>query len=186
MEQIIQKNDVELYKEFLHGNEECFNEIMERYRIKLINFIFKYVKNIEVAEDISQDTFVYILLNKKDYDFKYSLKTYIYTIAKSRALNYIKKHKKEIYLDEKYLYELVSDIEIDKSLIREDNKKEITKAISKLNTDYQTIIYLKDFEGFQYKEICTILNKTLPQVKITLYRARKALKRIMNKEGFKC
>ena len=44
-----------------------------------------YVKNIEIAEDIAQDSFMYMIINKVEYDFKYSFKTYLYTIAKSRC-----------------------------------------------------------------------------------------------------
>ena len=181
MEQAIKKYDTELYKEFLNGDKEAFNE-----RKKLIYFILRYVKNLDVAEDISQDTFVYMLVNKKDYNFKYTLKTYIYTIAKSKAIDYINKHKKEVLLDEKYFYELESETEIDQDLIKEENRREILQSIKFLKIEYQTIIYLKEFEGFKYKEISIILNKTLSQVKITLYRAKRSLKKIMKKEGFIC
>ena len=56
--------------------------------------------------------------------------------------------------------------------------------MSKMKTEYQTIIYLRDFEEFKYNEICTILNKTMPQVKSLLHRARKQLKKIIKKEEF--
>ena len=95
---INEKTDVELYREFLLGNKEAFEEIVVRYKDKLIYFIARYVKTIEIAEDLAQDTFVYILVNKKEYDFKYSLKTYLYTIAKCRAWNYLKREKRIIRL----------------------------------------------------------------------------------------
>ena len=70
-----------------------------KYKDNLIYFISKYTNNIYVAEDISQDVFVYILLNKDKYDFKYSLKTYLYMIAKCRAINYLKKESRIIRID---------------------------------------------------------------------------------------
>lgn len=184
MEQTIEKNDIQLYQEFLEGNTQSFNEIIKKYRNALISFIFRYTKNIDVAEDISQDTFVYMLVNKKEYDFKYSLKTYIYTIAKSRAINYLNRHKREVQTHEEQLYYVRSEVEVDENLIKEENKRNLLIAISKMKTDYQTIIFLKDFEEFQYKEICTILNKTMPQVKSLLHRARKQLEKILKKEEF--
>lgn len=184
MKQTTEINDIKLYKEFITGNTSAFNEIIKKYRKPLISFIFRYVKNIDVAEDISQDTFVYILFNKKEYDFKYSLKTYIYTIAKSRTINYLKRHKREVRLDEQYYNYFYTETEIDKNIIKEENKNQILNAISKMKTEYQTIIYLRDFEEFKYNEICTILNKTMPQVKSLLHRARKQLKKIIKKEEF--
>lgn len=182
MKQTLEKNDIQLYQEFLEGNMQSFNEIIKKYRKELICFICRYVKKVDIAEDISQDTFVYMLVNKKEYDFKYSLKTYIYTIAKCRAINYLKKHKREIQMDEEQYCYIHS--EIDESLIKDEDENKILKAIYKMKEDYQAVIFLKYFEDFQYKDICTILNKTMPQVKSLLHRARKQLQKTLKKEEF--
>ena len=180
-----EKTDVELYNDFLNGNKEAFNEIVKRYRNTLILFILKYVKNIEISEDLSQDTFVYVLVNKKEYDFKYSLKTYLFTIAKCRAINYMKKHKRNIPLSHIPLEDL-HIIDIDERLIKQENKEIISKALEKIKMEYQILIYLRYIQGFNYKEICKILDKTMPQVKISIYRARKSLEKVLRKEGEVC
>ena len=179
--EIDRKTDAELYKEFLNGKEEAFNNIIRKYRKPLISFIMRFIKNIEVAEDIAQDTFVYVLMNKTEYDFKYSLKTYLYTIAKCRAINYLKRERKVVSYDEAYMREK-EEIYIDEDLIKEENKKEIYEAIGKLKKSYQIVIYLKDIEGLKYKEISRILNKTVPQLKMMTHRARKSLEKTMRKE----
>ncbi len=179
------ETDVELYKSFLKGNKEAFNVIVQRYMKLLVSFIMGYVKNQDVAEDLAQDTFLYMLINKKEYDFKYTLKTYLYTIAKCRAINYLKKNKRIVSFEEQYIYNLDS-VDLNENLIREENQEKIQNAIKKLKYDYQIAIYLKDFQEFQYKEICKILNKTMPQTKMLIYRARKSLKKILKKEGIIC
>ena len=85
--------DKRLYNQFLNGNNNAFNYLISKYKNNVIYFISRYVKNIDVAEDIFQDVIVYILENKDKYNFDYSFKTYLYIIAKSRALNYIKNNK---------------------------------------------------------------------------------------------
>ena len=85
-----EKTDKQLYKEFLLGNKESFEKIVIRHKNQLIYFIQRYVRSVDIAEDLAQDVFVYVLINKKNYKFEYSLKTYLYTIAKSKALNYTK------------------------------------------------------------------------------------------------
>ena len=179
------KTDIDLYKEFINGNKDAFNEIVNRYRDILILFILRYVKNLEIAEDLAQDTFVYVLINKKEYDFKYSLKTYLFTIAKCRAINYIKKQKKNVQFSDINLEDLNS-ISIDESLIRQENREIILNAMTKIKDEYQVLIYLRDIQGFNYKEICKILDKTMAQVKISIYRARKSLEKIIRKEGEIC
>lgn len=139
-----EKSDQELYLAFLKNDNEAFNTLVKKYRKVLISFIIKYVKNIEIAEDLAQDTFVYMLINKKEYDFKYTFKTYLYTIAKSRAINYLKKEKRKIIFDESYM--LDNDIEfyeenLDATLIKKENYEILYKNLKRLKQDYKLAIY---------------------------------------------
>lgn len=172
------EQDKELYLKFLEGDKNAFEQIMYKYMANVITFAKSYVKRLDIAEEIAQDVFVYLLINKKEYDFKYSLKTYLFTIAKSRALNYLKREKIYIYSQEDYEnicdYSELTDVE---------HNIDLMLVIDKLPKKYQTAIFLADIEKMEYKEICRILNKTLPQVKMLIYRARNELKKIVAKEG---
>lgn len=170
-----------LYEKFLNGDNESFDKIMDLYAENLVYFIQRYVGSIDVAEDIAQDVFVYILMNKEKYNFKYSLKTYLYTIGKSRAINYLKKEKRILPLNEEVFYETDNDLE--ECVFRNDKRKYIRNVINKLSKENQIIIYLADIEGLKYKEISKILNKTMPQIKMKIHRARKKVKEIIVKEG---
>ena len=161
------KSDIELYNDFLNGNNDSFNIIIQRYRKQLISFIYKYINNIDIAEDLAQDSFLYMIINKKEYDFKYSLKTYLYTIAKCRAINFLKRSKKIITFDESYMLDMDS-------------------ALKKVKKEYQIASYLADFQKFKYKEISKILNKTMPQTKLLIHRARKSLGKFLKKEESIC
>ena len=68
-----EKTDKELYYEFLQEDLKSFEELIIRHKDKIIYFIMRYVKNIDIAEDIAQDVFVYILIHKQNYDFNFSL-----------------------------------------------------------------------------------------------------------------
>ena len=179
---IDEQSDIKLYKSFLNGNNEDFNALIIKYRKELTYFIMTYVRNIDIAEDIAQDTFVYMIVNKKEYDFKYSFKTYLYTIAKSRALNYIKKNKKLISIEDVFFCRNDLDIDLENDFIQKEYYNEIRSSIKKLKKDYQIIIYLYDFQGFKYKEISKILNQNISKTKMLIHRARKALKNILKGE----
>lgn len=170
-----------LYKEFLNGDNKSFDKIMDLYAENLVYFIQRYVGSIDVAEDIAQDVFVYILMNKEKYNFKYSLKTYLYTIGKSRAINYLKREKRILHLNEDVFYEIDDDLE--EYVFRNDKRKYIRNVINKLSKENQIIIYLADIEGLKYKEISKILNKPMSQIKMKIHRARKKAKEIIVKEG---
>ena len=182
-ESINEQSDADLYKQFLLGDREAFNLLMIRHRQSLTNFIMYYVRKIEIAEDIAQDSFLYIIINKKDYDFKFSFKTYLYTIAKSRALNYLKREKKQISLNDIDVDNFVSELNVEDEVINNVNRKQILSTIKKLKKDYQIIIFLYYFQNFKYKEISEILNISMSKTKMSLNRAKKNIKKILKEEG---
>lgn len=155
---------------------------MDKYIESVIYFINKFVKNIDVAEDLAQDVFVYILINKKEYDFKYSLKTYLYTIGKYRAFNYLKREKRIIHLNDD-IY--TDESEIDDIVFKKEKNKNLKEAINKLNDEQSTVVFLADIEELSYKEICKILGIPMSKLKSLIYRARKNLKVILLKEEAK-
>ena len=177
-----EKTDKQLYKEFLLGNKESFEKIVIKHKDAIIYFIQRYVKSIDIAEDLAQDVFVYILVNKKNYKFEYSLKTYLYTIAKSKALNYIKREKRIVAIEENQFEDLE---ELEEKVFKDERAENLKKSIQKLKTEYQNAIYLADIEELSYKEIGHILNKTDTNVKVLIHRARKALEKIVIEEGYK-
>lgn len=170
---INKKEDKELYQDFLNGNQESFNILVKKYRNQLLTFCNIYVKDIETSEDIVQDVFIYMFITKKEYDFNCNFKTYLYTIARSRIINYIKAKKDFIQLDEN----MKSDFpEIEDILIGKEEKQNMTKIINSLKNEYKMVIYLRELEGLSYDEISKKIGKSLSQTKMLIYRARKSLK----------
>lgn len=174
------EEDKKLYKKFLNGDKESFECIVDKYMEKIIYFIYGFVKRIDVAEDLAQDVFVYILMNKEKYDSKYSLKTYLFIIAKSRAINYIKKESKISYIqDNEYIF---TEEEIEDIIFEKEKSKKLKHAIGKLPEPQNQIIYLVDIEELSYEEICKIFDMSLSKVKTLIHRGRKKLKNILEKE----
>lgn len=54
------------YKKFLQGDNQSLEELMKKYKVNLLFFITRYVKNKEIAEDIYQDVIIYFLEIKKN------------------------------------------------------------------------------------------------------------------------
>lgn len=169
------EEDKYLYKEFLNGNDKAFEQLIKKYKTNIIYFITRYVKSIETAEDIFQDVILYILEKKERYNFNYNLKTYIYMIAKSKSLDYIKskKHIESIEEQEVYEEELLEEI-----IMNKYRKNEIQKTINKLPIEYQIAIYLTQIEELSYKDVAKIMGKTERQIKTLVYNAKKKLKKL--------
>ena len=172
------KEDKILYKEFLEGNKKSFEELILKHRNNLIFFITRYVKNIETAEDIFQDIALYILENKDYYNFDYSFKTYLYMIAKSKTIDFIKKQK-NIYSIDDSNFEIEDVRLLEEIILTKDHQKKIQNVMRKMLPEYQLVIYLTQIEGLSYKDTALIMNKKESQIKTLSFNARKKLRQLM-------
>ena len=93
--------DKKLYNDYLNGEKEAFEILYNKYKNKIEYFIYNIVKDYQKAEDIAQETFIYVIQHKmrENSSFKY----YIYLVARSKALNYINVEKRRNEITEKYL-----------------------------------------------------------------------------------
>ena len=144
--------------------------IIDKYMENVIYFINKFVRNINIAEDLAQDVFVYIMINGKDYDFKYSLKTYLYTIGKYRALNYLKKEERITSLNENIQ---ISENEIEEIIFKKEKNKNLRNAINRLGNGQSRAIFLVDIEVLTYMNACKVLGISLSNLKSIVHRERK-------------
>lgn len=175
--------DKELYQKYLEGDQSAFEKLVKKHKDHMIYFIARYTKDAEIAEDISQDVFVYLLLHKEQYDFKYSFKTYLYMIAKCRAMNYLKREKKALRnIDYQDVY--VEDNKLEEIVYQNDREKQLRNVLHQLKPDYQAVICLAALEGFKYKEVAKIMDKNVNTVKVLLNRAKKKLRKLLEEEGF--
>lgn len=172
------KEDKILYKEFLDGNKKSFEELILRYRNNLIFFITRYVKNIETAEDIFQDIALYIIENEDYYNFDYSFKTYIYMIAKSKTIDFIKKQKNVDSIDDAN-FEIEDARLLEEIILTKDRQNKIQNVMRKMLPEYQLVIYLTQIEGLSYKDTALIMNKKESQIKTLSFNARKKLRKLM-------
>ncbi len=173
-------DDKKLYNEFLANNQDSFYTLINKYKKNVIYFISRYVKNLDAAEDIFQDIILYLLENKFNYDSKYSFKTYLYIIAKSKSINYMKKYNnRETSLTE---YDDFSVDYLEEIIFSNEIQSKLKTVLKQLKTDYQIVIYLTQIEGLSYKEASLILNKTEKQIKNLAYNAKKTLKILLIKE----
>lgn len=165
-----------------NGDKKSFEELVIRHKDNLIYFIYRYVKSIDIAEDLAQDVFVYLLIHKENYDFNYSLKTYLYTIAKSKALNYLKREKRIVAINENDIYDVQT---LEEKVFLNERKNNLKQAMLKLKPEYQSAVYLADIEELSYKEIGQIMKKSESGIKSLIFRARKSLEEILRKEAGK-
>lgn len=176
--------DKKLYNDYLNGEKEAFEILYNKYKNKIEYFIYNIVKDYQKAEDIAQETFIYVIQHKmrENSSFKY----YIYLVARSKALNYINVEKRRNEITEKYLANDNEQIEKDvlDIITAEESKKELLESIELLDERYKNAIYLVNIEGLSYEETSKILGETLQNTKNLIHRGKKQLRKILLKKGF--
>lgn len=176
--------DKKLYNDYLNGEKEAFEILYNKYKNKIEYFIYNIVKDYQKAEDIAQETFIYVIQHKmrENSSFKY----YIYLVARSKALNYINVEKRRNEITEKYLTNDNEQIEKDvlDIITTEESKKELLESIELLDERYKNAIYLVNIEGLSYEETSKILGETLQNTKNLIHRGKKQLRKILLKKGF--
>ena len=178
-------NGTDSYRRFLNGDESGFDEILELYHDNLIYFINRYVKNFTAAEDLAADTFMELLIHKKRYSFKSSFKTYLFSIARHKAVDYIRREKRFSPVPADELPEDCTDIdEVEKTVISDETQKKIKEISLTLSEDYATYIHLSVFEGMDNDDIAKIMKKSKKQIANLSYRAKNAMREALRKEGF--
>ncbi len=172
------------YRRFLNGDEEAFDEIVKEYFDSLVIFINGYTSDFQAAEDIAIDALSDLIVNKKRYNFKVTLKTYLFMLAKSRAKNYIKRRNiiKFTELDEAKDVS-VNETALEDLLIKDEEKKALYKALSTLPTDMRIAVHLIYFENMTYEEAAQVMKKSKKQVDNLLYRAKNQLRAILTDNG---
>lgn len=172
------------YRRFLEGDESAFDEIVDMLFFKLVFFVNGYVHDVHAAEDIATDAISELFANKKRYNFKVSLKTYVFMIGKSKALNYIKRKKLISTVSFCDSEPTDSDEKLLEDTVLESEKKRIVhKALGQLKGELQTVLHLVYFEEMSIEEAAKVMNKSKKQVYNLIYRAKNEMRIALAKEG---
>lgn len=172
------------YRRFLDGDESAFDDIMKELFHGLVFFVDRFVHDVHAAEDIAIDAFSDLIVHKHRYNFKVSLKTYLYMIGRSRALDYIK-HRKVMDVTELLEAEGVSSEEksLEEYILLEERKRIVNVAIARLPEDMRVVVHLIYFEEMTYEEAAKVMKKNRKQVDNLLYRAKKELRILLGEDG---
>ncbi len=184
-------NDEELVKRVKNGDVDAFEEIIAKYEKRVFSLIYNVTKNENEIEDLAQEVFIKVYKNIDKFQGKSSLYTWIYRITTNLCLDYIKKRREIIYIDEKIQYgdgevdiQLSTNEKLQDELYEEKELKEkLQKSIDKLPDKQKMMIILRDIKGLSYEEISKILEMKLGTVKSQINRARIKLKEILEKDG---
>ena len=176
-------NGASSYLRFLNGDKEGFVEIVKEYRNGLVLFINVIVGDIHISEEAADNALMKLYIKKPKYRMECYFKAWLYTIGKNAALYYIKKFRHKSYIPIDDYYYLTDETDIEADYICNEQNLIIHQELKKLNKDYAQVLYLVFFEGLDHSEVAKVMHKSARQISDLIYRAKKALKAELEKDG---
>ena len=184
------KTDEILIKEFQNGDRNAYTQLVTRYRDKIISFLYRYMHDMDSAEDLAQEAFFKVYLKKDSYKETYKFSTWLFTIASNLAKTELRKLKRrktssisDINKDGNSDNIFTTGDDIEK--IANNESKLLEKALAELEHDYKIIIILREIQELSYDVISRILQLPLGTVKSRINRGKLKLRDILINYGVK-
>lgn len=172
------------YRRFLDGDDSGIVEIIRDYKDGLTLYLNGYVRNIFTAEELMEETFFRLMTKKPRFKGKSSFKTWLYTIGRNTATDYLRKQSKITAQDDVTDEAVSEENDVEKSYLKEESKIRLYKAMKNIKPEYEQVLYLTFFEGCSNEQAASAMKKNRRQIENLVYRAKKALKEELEKEDF--
>ena len=153
-------------------NRSQYNECVNRYADGIYRFVLSNIRNSDRASDIVQDTFAKAWENVDSISFEKS-KAYLFSTAYHAMIDDIKRDQRMTSFDDGESLLTTSS----SYTHYPDVQETLHKALEKLPETQRSVVLLRDYEGYSYEEIGHITGLSESQVKVYIFRARKALKK---------
>jgi RNA polymerase sigma-70 factor (ECF subfamily) len=180
--------DNKILSDINKNQEITFEEVYSDCSPKILNLAFRFTSDEEQARDLTQDIFIKVFQNLKNFKGDSSMFTWVYRIAVNHILNFLKKEKRRKYIQlidqnvkEAFMDEAKSRTSINNNpspaqLLEDEERNKIVKSfIEGLTPKYRVPFTLFKYEGMSYKEIAESLQISLSAVETRIHRARKQL-----------
>ena len=189
-EQLHALDDADLVTAFLHGEERAFQELVERYQTRLLNFIYRTIGDRERGEDLVQEVFIRVYRHLHRFDRSKKFSTWIYTIASNLAKNELRNRSrnplvffqtiKKNWQDDDRPLQFEDSSSRPDDMYRKRHLRELVEAsVSQLPEHHRQVFVLRELEGKSYEEIAEITGCNLGTVKSRLNRARNSFAAII-------
>ncbi len=184
-ERLRELDDSGVVSAFLEGESRAFDELVNRYQNRLLNFVYRTTGDRERAEDLVQEVFVRVYRHIHRFDRSRKFSTWIYTIASNLAKNELRNRSRNPLVlfqtirrnweDDDRPLQFEDPGTRPDDLYRKRHLREVVEdAVEKLPPHHRNVFVLRELEGKSYEEIAEITNCNLGTVKSRLNRARNA------------
>jgi RNA polymerase sigma-70 factor, ECF subfamily len=172
--------DIDILRAVAGGDHLAFKRLVERYQSRLFNFLYRYLRDREAAEDLTQEVFLKVYRAAPRFEPRAKVRTWIFTIAYNLAVNELRRRQRRgffgLFVPEDR--EGVT-MEAPEAGDRLELAETMTKALSLLPDNQKAALLLRVRDELSYQEIGEILGVSRSSVESLLFRARERLRRLL-------
>ncbi|MBD8035801.1 sigma-70 family RNA polymerase sigma factor [Solibacillus sp. A46] len=156
-------------------------KIMIEYGNELVRLAFSYVKDVETAKDLVQNTFIKCYKNIDSFRYDAQIKTWLYRITINECKDYLKSWNYKMVQVKSFINETAKSIlpSTEKKVIDKYNNEEIKDTIYSLPKVYREVVYLYYYDSLSTEEIANVLDISVNTVKTRLRRAKQRLESML-------
>ena len=168
-----------------NGEVSAFNQLVQKYRQPLFSTIYNMTGNREDATDIAQEVFIKAFQSIKRFRGQASFYTWLYRIAVNSSITFIKRAKKQRFINYETIDETLVSSEIleyftakiktEKGALLKELQEKLNEALQKLSPKHRIVVILHEVEGMSHKEIAEITKTSEGTVRSRLHYAKKML-----------
>jgi RNA polymerase sigma factor (sigma-70 family) len=163
------------------GNLSEMSVLFERYNVRLYNYFLKLTRNKLISQDLTQNLFYRMIRYRSSYKNEYSVKSWIYQMARNLHIDYCKEEKRsgELFMNTDNYPVDVSD---ENEGFPEDDYERLERSFASLSNEQRELLILSRYQGLKYEEISPIVNQSVPAIKVAVHRAIRQLRGIYFKQ----
>ena len=183
------ENDINIINLVKKGDSRAFDILVVKYQDRLIYSVYKFCKDLELSQDITQEAFVKAFRNIDKFRGESSFYTWIYRIAINTAKNYFssKSRGAETY-NEDILDTALSDLSLNSDnpetlLAAEEMKDAVNQAFQNLPDEIRSTLSLREYDGLSYEEIAKVQNCPIGTVRSRIFKGRELINETFSKLG---
>ena len=183
------ENDINIINLVKKGDSRAFDILVVKYQDRLIYSVYKFCKDLELSQDITQEAFVKAFRNIDKFRGESSFYTWIYRIAINTAKNYFsnKSRGAETY-NEDILDTALSDMSLNSDnpetlLAAEEMKDAVNLAFQNLPDEIRSTLSLREYDGLSYEEIAKVQNCPIGTVRSRIFKGRELINETFSKLG---
>lgn len=176
-----QLSDIELVKRAQKGDTEAFSELVRKYQTVVYNLAYRFMRDKDLAEDMAQESFVKAYKHLSGFRGDCAFATWLYRVTCTVCITELNRRKKR---GEVELQPNIPETGYEENHSDKEIAEKIRECVVLLPPKYATVITLYYLNGMSYEEIADIMDIPVGTLKTWMFRARKQLRRIVDREIF--